>query len=329
LSQVTLLTGATGFIGRRVLSRLIKEAVGTVRVLARRPDALDPRALQGVEVIEGDVRNPAPLARAVKGVDTVLHLAAHARGWGRDAREFMDINVEVVRRLLGLAAEYGVRRVVHVSTILTLPPYRAAPVNGRCQDPTLYEHSKREGERLVEAYAAAGGDAVIVHPTRVYGPGPLHDANSVTRAIALYLRGRLRVRLADGDVLANYVHVDDVAAGIVLAARQGRSGAHYVLGGEDASFRRLLEVASDVSRLHRRVVAIPVGAALAIARAAEWWGRVGGHAFVTSGWVRVFLEDRRADITPARRDLGYAPRPLVEGLTETIGWLRETGQIPG
>ncbi|MBI3982769.1 MAG: NAD-dependent epimerase/dehydratase family protein [Gemmatimonadetes bacterium] len=328
MSGITLVTGATGFIGRYVLRRLAREPETCVRVLVRRPDALDAKECRGIEVIRGDVRDPAALSQAMHGVDTVLHLAACARAWARDPSEFSEINVEAVRRLLGLAAEYGVPNLVHVSTVLTLPPVRAAQVNGRSQVPTPYESSKREGERLVESYAAAGRHAVIVHPTRVYGPGPLHDANGVTRAIALYLSGRLRVRLADGDVLANYVHAEDVAAGIVLAARRGHSGTHYVLGGEDASFRQLLEFASDVARLHRRVVALPVGVALAFAGAAEWWGHLGGRAFITRGWVRGFLEDRRADSMPARQDLGYAPRGLNDGLSQTVAWLRAAGKVP-
>jgi nucleoside-diphosphate-sugar epimerase len=67
---------------------------------------------------------------------------------------------------------------------------------------------------------------------------------------------------------------------------------------------------------------LPAGAALATARAAELWGRLGGTAFITPGWVRVFLEDRRVDLEPERRALGYRPRLLRQGLAETIAWLR-------
>ena len=327
MTEPILLTGATGFIGRHVLRRLRRDPETRVRVLARRPEALDEDARRGIEIVVGDVRDPTALARAVQGTSTILHLAAYAQGWAREPSEFTGTNVEAVRRLLDLAREYGVRRIVHVSTILALPPFRRAAVNGRARAPTLYETTKLEGERLVEAYVAGGGDAVIVQPTRVYGPGPLNDANAVTRALILYLRGRLRVRLADGDALANYVHVEDVATGILLAAEHGRRGAHYILGGEDAAFRQLLDMVSDVAGTRRWVFPLPVGAALAVASAAEWWGRLGGKPFITPHWVRVFLEDRRADIGPARADLGYAPRGLRDGLVDTVGWLRSTGLI--
>jgi len=232
-----------------------------------------------------------------------------------------------VGTLLEEAERQAVDRLVHVSTILTLPAYRTAPINGRSKFPTPYETTKAAGERLVEAYAAAGRHAVIVHPTRVYGPGPLHDANGVTKAIALYLRGRLRLRLADGDALGSYVHVDDVAEGIIRAAVRGHTGAHYVLGGENASFRELLALVSRVTGVHRRVLAIPPKVALVAARATEVWGMFGGQVPITPGWVRVLLEDRRATFERAHADLGYTPRLLEAGLTQTLAWLAPGGRV--
>ncbi len=320
MTRHTFVTGATGFIGRYLLRRLLADAE-PVRILARRPDLLPAGIRRRVEVVVGDVRDRDALARGVDGARTVMHLAAFARAWSSHPEDFTSVNVDAVRTLLELAAAENVARLVHVSTILTLPPFHPAPVNGPSQLATLYERTKREGEALVEEYAAAGRHAVIVHPTRVYGPGPLHDANGVTKAVALYLRGRLRVRLADQDVLGNYVHADDVAAGIILAAARGRSGAHYVLGGENASFHELLRLATRITGIRRAVLPLPPRAALTVARAAELWGQLTGNCFITPGWVRVFLEDRRADISPAREDLGYRPRSLDQGLRGTLAWL--------
>jgi nucleoside-diphosphate-sugar epimerase len=317
-----LVTGATGFIGT-YLGRQLLAAGLPVRVLVRRPAALDAALREHVECVAGDVRDSAALSRAIAGTHTVLHLAACARAWSRDRDEFEAVNVRAVDALLTAAARADVERLVHVSTVLTLPPYRAAGVNGAASRPTLYEVTKRAGERLVESYAAQGRHAVIVHPTRVYGPGPLTDANAVSKVVGLYLSGRFRVRLNDGDVLANYVHAADVAAGIRLAAERGRSGAHYLLGGENISFRDFLALVGDLGGGRRRVMALPLPAALAAGHVAEWWGRLGGTAPLTPSWVRVFLEDRRGDIEPARTDLGYAPRPLRTGLLETIAWLAQ------
>ncbi len=320
MTGVTLVTGATGFIGGYLVRRLVADGVRT-RVLVRRPELLPPEVRGRIEVVRGDVRDRARLVAAVEGAHTVLHLAACARAWSRDPTEFATVNVAAVDHLLEAAYRAAVARLVHVSTILTLPPHRPASVNGVARRPTPYEESKRAGERLVESYAALGRHAVIVHPARVYGPGPCNDANAVTRVIALYLRGRFRFRLDDGDALGSYVHAADVADGIRRAACVERPGAHYVLGGENLSFRAFLDLVAELSGVRHRVLALPRSAALAAAYAGLLWGRLGGDAPITPGWIRVLLEDRRADIESAGRDLGYAPRSARDGIAQTIAWL--------
>jgi nucleoside-diphosphate-sugar epimerase len=317
-----LVTGATGFIGSYLLPLLLADGAA-VRVLVRSPQLLAPTLRPRLEIIAGDIRDRDAMERAVVGADTVLHLAACARAWMRDRAAYRAINVEAVESLVDAAYRSDVRRLVHVSTILTLPPFKAAPVRGEAARPSPYEKTKREGEQLVESYAASGRHAVIVHPTRVFGPGPLTDANGVTRAALLFLQGRLRVRLADNGVQSNYVYVADVAAGIRLAAARGLTGSRYILGGDNASFVEFLGLVAELGGVRHRTVPLSPAVALGVARVAEGWGHLGGTAPFTARWVRTFLEDRRADIGPARRDLGYRSRSLRDGLDTTIRWLRE------
>jgi farnesol dehydrogenase len=327
MSDLTLVTGATGFIGRYLVHRLLQEDE-RVRVLVRDPRDLEPDTRDRVHVVQGDIRDRSSVAAAVRGADTVLHLAACARAWSRDPTEFKAVNVDAVDSLLEAAEGERVRRLIHVSTIVTLTPYRPAPVKARYRISTPYEATKIAGERLVEAYAARGRHAAIVHPTRVYGPGPLNDANGMSRLFALYLRGRFRFRLADDEVLANYVHAEDVATGILLAARKAPSGAHYVLGGpENASIVQLLRLLDELGGVHHRVLRLPKSVAFAFGHAAELWGHLGGTVLITPRWVRTFLEDHRVDIGPARFELGYTPRSLRRGMAETIAWLRRAGHV--
>lgn len=319
---ITLVTGATGFVGRRVLRRLL-DGDDEVRVLVRNPARLEPGADARVEVVQGDLSDRWALARAVERADTVVHLAALAKPHARQPGVFAAVNAAAVTQLLRAAAEAGVRRFVHVSTWLVAPPDRPAPLGGAAAAATPYETSKRQAETAVSAFAANGLDAIIVRPTRVYGPGPLHEANGATKLLALYLAGKLRIRLADGGALANWVHVDDVAAGVLLAARRGRRGAAYLLGGpEDVTLEQYLELAAQVAGVRpRRMLSLPPAAGVAMARLSMLLGGLGGLPVLTPGWIRTFLESRTTDIAPARRDLGYAPRSLREGLTETVAWL--------
>jgi farnesol dehydrogenase len=326
MNGVTLVTGATGFIGH-YLVRLLLEKGAAVRVLVRSPNRLDTSIAMHVEVVTGQIQDSEAIARATKGARHILHLAACARAWSRDPHEFRDVNVRATELLLEAAHKRGVERLVHVSTVLALSPFRPAPVKASLRRPTPYEETKLAADWAVEKYAESGLEPVIVHPTRVYGPGPLNDANGVTRVVALYIAGRFRVRMADNDVLANYVHAEDVAGGIIAAAERGRSGKHYILGGqENVSFRDFLRLVGDVAGRRRRTVALPSAIALTVAGAAQTWARLGGSTSITPGWIRVFLEDRRVDITASRKDLDYNPRTLRSGLAETIDWLRANGR---
>jgi farnesol dehydrogenase len=320
---LTLVTGGTGFIGTYLVRQLVERGE-RVRVLVRRRERIPRHLRERVEILEGDICEPRALARATRGIDTIYHLAACAKAWSRNPNEFRDVNVCAVERLLDEATRNDVTRLVHVSTLLTLPPFRPARTDGRPRRPTPYETTKWEGERIVASYARSGRHAVVVYPTRVFGPGPLNDANGVTKVIALYLRGRFRLRLDDGDALNNYVHAADVATGIRLAGAHGRSATGYLLGGDNVSFTELLNRVSELSGIRRTVLALPPGAAVAIARGAEWWGALGGRTAITSAWVRTLLEDRRTDCTLARQDLGYRPRPLDIGLAQTVRWLQHT-----
>lgn len=312
MSGLAAVTGATGFIGRRLTERLVADGQG-VRILVRSPDRVPPSLRERVAVVVGDLGRPETVRRAVSGAETVYHLAGLASAWSAHEADYFDVNVEGVRRVLVAAEREGVDRIVHVSTVLTL-----FPPDGR---QTPYETSKRRGERLVQRYVAAGGDAVITHPCRVYGPGPLNDANGATRLIRSFLEDQVSFRLRDGGVRGNWVHVDDVVAGLLLAARNGRAGGHYVLGGENCSVADLLRIAADVAGVRRRCLAVPPAAALCVAGLLELAGRAGAPVPVTRGWVRTFLRDQAVDLRETIDAIDFHPRPLRDGLRETIDWL--------
>jgi len=319
-----LVTGATGFVGGRLVPQLLS-AGEEVRVFVRDADRLEKSVRDRVDVVEGGLEDHDAMDRAVAGCSQVLHLAALAQVYVRNPREYFRINTDSVEALLRSAARHSVRRVVHVSSVAALPPEKYAACWGISHRPTPYAESKTASEILVRKYVADGHDAVIVRPSRVYGPGPWNDANSTTRLMALYLAGRFRFRLADGDVQANYVHVDDVAAGIALAARNGRSGEAYALGGENASMVEYLATISDISGIRRRVLKIPPQMVLPFAHMCSMWGWCGGSVSITPAWVNNFLEHRPMDISTSRIDLGYEPRSLRVGVSQTLNWILGVG----
>ena len=320
--ESVLVTGATGFVGAALVRRITARRRADVTVLVRDPRRLHPALADRVRVVTGDLDDPAAMDHAVQGVDMVIHLAALAAATAPSDADYRRINVDAVARLLDASRRHGVGRVVHVSSIVARPPARPLRVAGFSGRPTPYAASKAAAETVVRRHVDDGADAIIVRPARVYGPGPCNDANGVTRLVAMYLRGALPVRPADGDVQASYVHVDDLAAGIEAAAWRGTGGAAYDLGGENISLRGLLQLVRDLSGVSRPVVPVPPQALLPAAWLALACSRLGGRASLTPAWLGNFLEHRPVGSERARAELGYRPRPLRDGLAGTIAWLR-------
>ncbi len=319
-----LVTGATGFVGGHLVSQLL-EAGEKVRVFVRDAGRLDKSVRSRVEIVEGCLKDGNALDRAVSGCDQVMHLAALAKACVKDPREYFRINTDSVEMLLRFSVKHRILRFVHVSSVLALPPVQKATAWGIPRRATTYGQSKRASELLVQKYVADGHDAVIVRPGRIYGPGPWNDANGTTKMMAMYLEGRFRVRLADNDVQANYVHVDDVAAGMVLAARYGRNGQAYALGGGNASLAEFLGIVANQTGVHRHVLKTPPQVVLPIAQLGSLWGWCGGSVCLTPSWLNNFLEHRPLDISSTRAGLGYAPRSLETGISQTLNWLLGIG----
>src|SRR5215831_7487597 len=171
-----LITGATGFVGS-ALVRAFLAAGYEVRALVRATSPLDNLTGLDIERIEGDVRDPVAVARAVAGVSHVAHAAADYRLWSRDPGAIVRTNVEGTRTMMRAALSAGVERIVYTSSVATLAP----GANGRTTDETFplsesaaigaYKRSKVIAERLVEAMAADEAlPAVIVNPSTPIGP---------------------------------------------------------------------------------------------------------------------------------------------------------------
>lgn len=310
-------TGCTGFIGSRLVQRLAADGY-RVRMLSRRPAGTHPVHRSG-EVVEGDLGDDRALADLVAGTSVVFHLAGLAGVWARDVNAFRRTNVQGTIRLLSAAGTAGVPRFLHTSTnLVEIEP--TIPKGPRIL--TTYQQSKFEAEAAVRTRAPEGVEPVVVRPCRVFGPGPLTEANAVTRIIDLHRRGLFRFRLADGDARGNFVYVDDVVAGMVLAARSGTPGEAYTLGGENASMTQFLRAVDTVTHAPHGVAQLPLGAAHGVARLMEAAAMFGLKPLITRNWVDLFATDWPSSSEAASRDLGYAPRSLDEGIRQTIDWLQ-------
>jgi dihydroflavonol-4-reductase len=326
---LALVTGATGFVGAAVARALIA-AGHEVRVLAR--PSSDRRNLSGldVEVAEGSLEDAASLASAVAGCRCLFHVAADYRLWVPDPAAMFRANVDGTRALMEAALAAGVERIVYTSSVATLGLVK----NGAADEATPsseadmigpYKRSKFLAEQAVhELVAGRDLPAVIVNPSTPIGPGDVKPTPT----------GRIIVEAAKGkmpgyvDTGLNIVHVDDVAAGQLLAAERGVVGERYILGGENLSLADILgEVARVVGR-RPPALKIPYAVVLPIAAGAEMMARLTGREpFTTLDGVRMSRKKMYFSSAKAMRELGYQPRPARDAIADAIAWFGANGYL--
>lgn len=327
---MVLVTGASGFVGSAVAHALVQSGY-RVRALLRPASNRANLANLDVEVAEGDMCEPASVARAMDGARYLLHVAADYRLWARDPREIMRTNRDGTLNLMQAALKAGVERIVYTSSVATI----ACAADGGASDETArldeseaigaYKKSKVVAERVVETMIAGEGlPAVIVHPSTPIGPRDIKPTPT----------GRIIVEAALGrvpgfvDTGLNLVHVDDVASGHLAALLRGKIGEHYILGGQDAPLAAML---GDIARLTGRKpprFRIPRRLVYPLAFAAEAGAHVTGREpFVTIDGLRMSKHHMFFSSAKAERDLGYKARPYLEALAEALAWFRQNGYV--
>ena len=325
-----LVTGGSGFVGSAVLRALGGRGL-TLRAVAR---ATSPRVnFEGVDcqIVEGDMRDGEAMRRAMDGVRYLFHVAADYRLWARDPSQIMRANVEGVATVMSAARTCGVEKIVYTSSVATLRAGDAAtrvdetsPLN-EGEGVGVYKNSKVLAERYLERLIAdAGLPAVIVMPSTPIGPRDVKPTPT----------GRIVVEAAMGRIPAfvdtglNLVHVDDVAAGHVLALEKGVIGERYILGGQDVSLRQML---ADIAALTGRkapTVNLPRAPLYPLAWAAEAVAQITGkEPFVTRDALDMAAHHMFFSSAKAERDLGYSARPYVEALADALNWFRQAGYL--
>ncbi len=324
-----LVTGATGFVGAALAGTLIA-AGWQVRALTRAGS--DPRNLRTltVERTVGDLTDAPSLERAVAGCDAVFHAAADYRLWVPDPQTMYRANVDGTRNLLEAARRAGVQRIVYTSSVACIGLPADGGVGTEDTPVSLesmvghYKRSKFLAERVALEAAGQGAPVVIVNPAAPVGPRDVKP--TPTGQIVLdAARGRTPAYVDTG---LNIVHVDDVAAGHVLAFHRGRPGERYILGGENLPLREILV---EITRLAGRApprIRLPHGVVLPIAYLAEGFARVTGKPTrVTVDSVRMARKRMYFSSEKAARELGYRYRPAALAFADALEWFRAEGYL--
>ena len=327
--MLTAVTGATGHIGVNLTRTLISRG-RRVRVLSHSSNL----GLEGlpVDYLRGDVGDIDSLVTAFSGARVVYHLAAHISLSMNDWRRCAEVNIEGTRNVIEACRRSGVQRLVHFSTIhalcgepLDVPVDECRAYVSSPKAPP-YDRSKAAGEQLVRCAVAEGLDAVIINPTGVIGPFDYRPSH-FGQALIQIATGKIPVPIEGG---FDWVDARDVAEGAIKAEEAAAAGSSYLLSGHWLSMRDIAVIAAGIMGNRAPALVCPMAVARACApiiTAAS--GLAGTRPVFTTVSLNALTGNRNISHQKATSELGYAPRPIEETLSDTLQWFKDNGYIKG
>jgi dihydroflavonol-4-reductase len=324
-----LVTGATGHIGNVLIRKLLEQGE-KVRALVWRDEDTTPIKDLGVEQVEGDVLDSASLQPAMRGVDSVYHLAGIISIMPGKNPLVWKVNVEGTRNVVEAARHSRVRRLVYTSSIHAIG---RAP-GGVEMDESLgydqdnpygeYDRSKAAASLEVQNAVSEGLDAVIVCPTGVIGPYDFRGSE-----LGEVIRSASEARtmfFVEGAY--DFVDVRDVADGMIAAHSHGRCGESYILGGNRISVRYMLETVREVTGKAFASIKIPFSLAEFAAKFTPWYyQRTRSKPRFTPYSLEVLQSNSNISHAKAARELGFNPRPAMETIADTVRWFFENRKV--
>lgn len=313
------ITGANGFIGSHLVPILLKRGQ-SVTCLVRDPQKADKLAATGATLVAGDITQRDSMREPMRGSDVVFHLAGWYAIGHHDKAKMQAINVDGARHTLELAAELGVPKIIHTSTVGVF-----GNTHGHIVDETYrvskeemsseYERTKWAAHyEVAEALQKKGAPVIITQPGGVTGAG---DVSPHVSVFEFFLQ-RMPVMFGEKSGLT-WAHADDIAEGHALVMEKGQPGQNYILAGPCLTYRQTFEMLEKVSGLPATKLWAPgwMAAALAVlVGALEPLGLKTPFSSEALGTLADYTFWGSAD--KAKRELGWQPRPVEDVLRETL-----------
>jgi nucleoside-diphosphate-sugar epimerase len=316
------LTGGTGFIGG-ALARQLRDLGHDVVALVRSPSKADDLRRIGATLVEGDLADPAVITAAATGCDAAIHGAAiYEVGVTADqAQKLREANVDGTKHALEGILAAGIGRIIYVSTVGVFGDTKGQVVDETYQRDvgdgllSVYDETKYEAHQIAKHHIDQGAPIIVVQPSAVYGP---NDHSELGDTLLRAAQGKLPA-VPFGDLGVSMVHVDDVAAGIILALEKGEIGESYVLSGEQATMAELVAKAAAIGGKSAPKLAVPTTLLKVVAPAGRLLGPVFGmptnikELVKASGGVTYYASHDKAT-----RILDYRPRSIDAGLASAL-----------
>lgn len=327
-----LVTGASGYLGGN-LCRALAEEGHHVRAFVRRSSDLSSLP-PSIEIAYGDVTDLPSLLAACAGCEVLFHAAAVVEPWLPDPSKFITVNVGGLRNVLQAFKETNtLQKIIYTSSYFAL-----GPTDGYVADEkqvhqgelfcTEYEKSKAIADTVALQAATDGIPIVLLYPGVIYGPGKQTTGNIVARILIERFSGRLPGYMGRGSDKSSFCHVDDVVSGHIAAMHKGRVGEKYLLTGENASFVQVFDIAAAITDTKRPWFCIPLWVLDTYGWISVFFSRITGKLpLISYPTVRVMRHQWAYSCEKARKELGFSPRSLKEGLAEMLAWLKSIGSI--
>jgi nucleoside-diphosphate-sugar epimerase len=329
--MAVLVTGASGHVGANLVRALLARGA-RVRALVRRETSRRPFEGLDVALVEGDIRDPVAMEAAVRGAEVVYHCAAKVQTVRGHEQELYETNVLGTRNVLRAARASGVKRVVVTSSLGAVGQPRDRPCDETCgfnpfEHHLPYEESKAWVEHECLRFACEGLPVVMVVSTAVLGPydfGPSRMGRVIkdfaNRAMKAYIPGGFE-----------FVGAGDLARGHLLAMEKGTPGQRYIVSSAFLSVDDLMTMLERITSVPRPRLRLSPALMMGIAHPTTFvLSRLAPDRPIrfTPDAVRLLTMQRRADISKARRELGYVPTSIEDAVADAYAWFVAQGDVP-
>lgn len=317
-----LVTGANGYLGNCLAKRLSSQE-DEINLLVRDLNSKNLPVGKKIKLFKGDITDAASIEASIKGCTQVYHCAAFARYNSKDRNLIYETNVDGTKNILQAASAFNIEKLVFTSSAGVFGPSLNIPLTEN--DPRIesfesdYDFSKHMAENLVREFVSNGINAVIVNPTRIYGPGPETHSNAVTRLIKHILFKKILLLPKIEAYRTNYCFIDDVVNGHLFAMLKGRAGESYILGGENISYKELLSSITAYASSKNYTLKLPVKFLKRLAYISELLN-IGTE--LTPAMITRFAKNRMVSSEKAINNLGYCITPFNEGIKSTIDYVK-------
>jgi nucleoside-diphosphate-sugar epimerase len=321
------ISGATGSIGAH-LTKILSAQGEEIHALVRSLEKAKNLSFKNVIPFQGDISDISSIEKAMVGCEQAYHVAALAKVWAKDSGEFYRSNVTGTLNVLEAARQAKVKKIVVTSTAGIFGPSIHGMVNEeKIRDLDFfneYEGSKCMAECITKDFIIQHKmDIVLVSPTRVYGPFLFGPPAAGTLLVDQFVNHGWRFMPGTGKEIGNYVYIEDVAIGHVLAMEKGKTGHNYILGGENHDYNNFYRVLKEVSGIKRRMIKIPLWVQMMVAQQQLFLAkRFGKQPKITPKWIPKGKYNWEVSSDKAIRELGLTVTPLREGLERTVASLR-------